>query len=71
MTNIRNLGSKERLGVQFKDEKCAELCLKLCFERDWYFCNVNDPGWFSQHPTLFAMDERYSAMSMLPTPEKF
>ena len=38
MINIRNLGSKESVGVI--------LCLKLWFESDWYFCNINESGWF-------------------------
>ena len=36
MINIRNLGSNESLGVQFKDDIGAELCLKLWFESDCY-----------------------------------
>ena len=28
MMNVRNLGSKESLGVKFKDGICTELCLK-------------------------------------------
>ena len=31
--NIQNLGSKEKLGVKFKDGISAELCLKLSFQR--------------------------------------
>ena len=31
------VGSKEILGVKFKDGMCPKLCLKLSFERDWYF----------------------------------
>ena len=45
MINIRNLGSKESLGVKFKEGICAKLCLKLCFESDWYFCNITKSGW--------------------------
>ena len=37
MLNLQNLGSKERLGVKFKDGICAELCLKLWFESDLVF----------------------------------
>ena len=25
---------------------CVELCLKLWFESDWYFCNISELGWF-------------------------
>ena len=32
--------------VKFKDDICAELCLKLCFENDFYFWNITDSGWF-------------------------
>ena len=35
MMNIRNLGSKESLGVKFKESACAKLYLKLWFESDW------------------------------------
>ena len=31
--NIRNLGPKGRLWVEFKDGICAELCLNLWFEK--------------------------------------
>ena len=41
---IVNVG--KRLGVKFKDGLCDELCLKLCFERDWHFCNITESGWF-------------------------
>ena len=44
--NIQNLGSKEKVGVKFKDGICAKLCLKVCFEHDWYFCNITESGWF-------------------------
>ena len=40
MMNIRNLGSKESVGVNYKDGICVKLCLKLWFERDWYFCII-------------------------------
>ena len=46
MMKIQNLGSKEKLGVKFEDGKCAALCLKLWFERNWYFCNITESGWF-------------------------
>ena len=42
MTNMRNLGSKESLGLKFKDDTCAELSLKLWSERDSYFCNATE-----------------------------
>ena len=42
MMNMRNVGSKERLGAKFKDGICVELCLKLWFESDWDFCNIAD-----------------------------
>ena len=42
MTNMRNLGSKESLGLKFKDDTCAELSLKLWSERDSYFCNTTE-----------------------------
>ena len=32
MMNMKNLGSKESLGVKFKDAISAELCLKLRLE---------------------------------------
>ena len=38
--------SKESVGAKFKEGACAELCLKLLFESDWYFCNINKSGWF-------------------------
>ena len=40
--NIRNLGSKERLRVKFKDNTC----LKLQFESDCYFCNITESRYF-------------------------
>ena len=43
---MRNLGSTEIIGVKFEKGICAELCLKLWFESDWYFCNINKSGWF-------------------------
>ena len=46
MMNIQNLGSKEKVGVKFKEGGCAELCLKLWFEGNWYFCNITKSGWF-------------------------
>ena len=46
MMNIRNLGSKESLGVKFKDGIYAEFSLKLWRESEWYFCNITELGWF-------------------------
>ena len=39
MMNIRNLGSKESVGVNFKESICAKFCRKLWFESDC-FCFV-------------------------------
>ena len=46
--NMRNLGSKERLGVKSKDGIMRQtlFCLKFWFESDWYFCNDTESGWF-------------------------
>ena len=45
------------LGVKFKDGICAEICLKLWFESDWYFCNTTESGrfwkWLSRKKILF------------------
>ena len=46
MMNIQNLGSKEKSGVKFTDGISAELCLKFWFERNWYFSNNTESGWF-------------------------
>ena len=46
MTNIRHLGSKGNLRVKYKDNISVELCLKLWFESDWCFRNINESGWF-------------------------
>ena len=43
---MRNIVSKESLEVKYKDSICAELCLKLWFESDWYFCNITESGCF-------------------------
>ena len=43
---MRNLRSKGSVEVKCKDDICAELCLKLCFESDWYFCNITKSRWF-------------------------
>ena len=40
------VGSKERVGVKYKDDIFAKLYLKLWFESDWYFCNITESGWF-------------------------
>ena len=37
---------RKRVGVRFKDGICAELCLKLWFESNWYFCNITESEWF-------------------------
>ena len=37
---------EKSLGAKFKDNICAEFCLKLWFENDWYFRNVTESGWF-------------------------
>ena len=39
-------GSKESEGVKFKKSICVELCLKLWFESDWYFCKITESEWF-------------------------
>ena len=44
MMNTRNPGSKESLGVKFKDNICTKLCLKLWLESDQYFCNITQDG---------------------------
>ena len=44
--NVRNVGSKESLGVKYKDDICAALYLKLWFERDWYFLLLLSQGGF-------------------------
>ena len=46
MMNKQNLGSEEELGCTYKDGICTELCLNLWFERDWYFLNITESGWF-------------------------
>ena len=46
MMNIRNLGSKESVGVWYNDGICAKLCLKIWFESYCYFCNIIESGWF-------------------------
>ena len=46
MIKIRNLGSKGSIRDKYKDNICAELCLKLLFESDWYFCNISESDGF-------------------------
>ena len=46
MMNRKNVGSKELLGIKFKDSICTELYLKLWFESNWYFCYSTESGWF-------------------------
>ena len=45
MTNIRNLRSKGSREVKYKNVICAEVCLKLWFESDCYFCSITKSGW--------------------------
>ena len=42
MINMQNLGSKENLGIKFRNNKRAKLRLKLWFENEWYFCNITE-----------------------------
>ena len=44
MMNIQNLGSKESLGVKFKDGICAELCANLWCESERHFCDIIESG---------------------------
>ena len=46
MMNIWNLGLKDNVGVKYKDDIWAELCLKRWFESDWCFCNITESKWF-------------------------
>ena len=46
MVDMRNRGPKGSLRVKFKDNICAESCLKLWFKNEWYFCNITESGWF-------------------------
>ena len=46
MINIRNLGSKESVGVKYKDGLCTGLCLKVWLESDWCLCNITESGSF-------------------------
>ena len=46
MKNVRNLGAKGSRGVKYNDNNCAELCLELWFESEWYFCNITESGRF-------------------------
>ena len=45
MMIMGNLGSKERVGFKVEERICAELCLKLWFESE-YFYNITKSGWF-------------------------
>ena len=40
------LGSKESVGVKYKDGICTGLCLRLWFHSDWYFCNITESDGF-------------------------
>ena len=48
MMNMWNQGSKENRRVKFKEGICicVKLCLKFWFESGWFFCNINNSGWF-------------------------
>ena len=48
MMNIRNLGSKESVAINYKDGICAKLCVKFWFESRWCFCNITELGSFSK-----------------------
>ena len=37
---------KRKRRVKFKVGIPAELCLKVWFKSDWYFCNIIKSGWF-------------------------
>ena len=37
MMNIRNLGSKESVGVKYIDGICTEFCLKFCLKASGIF----------------------------------
>ena len=52
--HTKPIRSKGSLGVKYKDDICTELCLKIWFESDWYFCNITKPGWFSVHKQPYA-----------------
>ena len=40
MINIENVGLQESAGVTNMDGTHPEICLKLWFESDWYFCCI-------------------------------
>ena len=44
--NIQNLGSQESVGVKYLGDIYHKFCLKLWFERDWYYCNITESRWF-------------------------
>ena len=46
MMNMQNLDSKVNVGVKFKDDICAKLCIRLWFESDWYIGNITQSRWF-------------------------
>ena len=46
MMIIRNLSSKESMGIKFKDGIWNKLCLKLWFKSDCFFCNMTESGLF-------------------------
>ena len=37
---------KRKCRVKYKDDIRADLCLKVWFESDWYFCNITESGLF-------------------------
>ena len=37
---------KRKRRVKFKVGIPAELCLKVWFKSNWYFCNITKSGWF-------------------------
>ena len=46
MMNTQNVGSQESLGIKYVDGMYAEFCIKVLFENDWHFCNINELRWF-------------------------
>ena len=42
----QNLGSKESVGIKFKEGIYTKFCLKLWFDSNWYFCKITESGWF-------------------------
>ena len=43
---VNDKHTKQSIGVKYKDDICAELCLKLSFESNEYFCNFTESQWF-------------------------